>query len=220
MAVAKQREVRHAKLSGILWFSTGVGALTATSLFWVILSPGTCPLIVDRWYQFGLGALFYLAVELLPARMPTASHHPIRLGRIFMVGALGLTGLLTTSPVAKPNEPSYRAQALTCILLLVVLYLLRPFDEVLARWRVLTPLFWLGSFSYSLYLVHLILLEIFDTLLKRAHLVGDRYWIAYCLNLLLCLAASWLFYQAVEKHFISSRQRKRVLSEVNAPVLV
>jgi peptidoglycan/LPS O-acetylase OafA/YrhL len=80
--------------------------------------------------------------------------------------------------------------------------------------RILSPLFWLGSFSYSLYLVHAYVLGVVDVLARRMGFVGNRYLMSYLLQIAVAVFAGWVFYLAVERHFVSSRQKRRIATEL------
>jgi exopolysaccharide production protein ExoZ len=62
LLVLAQTYARHrpSGAMGMSVFQIGITSLTFTSLAWLIASPDTCPFPLDRWYQFGLGALLFL----------------------------------------------------------------------------------------------------------------------------------------------------------------
>jgi exopolysaccharide production protein ExoZ len=204
--------------AGLPVFRFGTGALMLLSLFWLILSPATCPFPLDRWYQFGLGSLLFLAG---PDKSPLAGWPArIHLGlALFFTLVFAIRHDLSASPGGLVQhfvlgQPSTREQAVTCLLFTCVLWMLRPFDEYLARQHFLRPLLWTGAMSYSIYLIHPLVMPFPD---ESGRLLGfdrDWYWVTYFVQIAVALFAGWLFHLAVERHFISSRQKKRVAEEL------
>jgi peptidoglycan/LPS O-acetylase OafA/YrhL len=107
------------------------------------------------------------------------------------------------------RQPS-RLQCCSVLFYLAFFWVLRNVEGRLKHRRILGPLFWLGSFSYSLYLVHGYALGVVDILARRMGLVGTLYLISYLLQITVAVFARWVFYLAVERHFNSSRQKQRI----------
>ena len=64
LLTAKWISKRRGAQTGLFIFSLAIAFLTLESLVWQIAAGtyGPCP--IDRWYQFGLGSLFFLVVEI------------------------------------------------------------------------------------------------------------------------------------------------------------
>ncbi|MGB7741506.1 MAG: hypothetical protein WBL41_02010, partial [Terracidiphilus sp.] len=100
------------------------------------------------------------------------------------------------------------------ILYLGMFWLLRISEGRFVHLRGLRPLFWLGSFSYSLYLFHPLFRNAADLLERRVGLADDKFPIAWALQIIVSVFASWLCFLAVEKHFTSSQQKRRIANEL------
>jgi exopolysaccharide production protein ExoZ len=125
-------------------FQMGIAGLTFASLAWLVISPENCPFPLDRWYQFGLGALLFLVFTA-----ETAFTARIARGQLVFAGILTLafairhdlsssTGVLVGHFVF--GHPSTRLQAATCLIFILALLALRPIDAHLAHRRALRPL--------------------------------------------------------------------------------
>jgi peptidoglycan/LPS O-acetylase OafA/YrhL len=210
---------RWSPAAGMFFLSLAVAALTVESLLWQIVtgSAGLFPL--DRWYQFGLGGLFFLAVEIKSGSLAGFSVKLHNTNRLMMVVAVILTAIFALTRTlggGDIDEPSSRLQSGVVIFYLALFWALRRTEGRFAHRRVLSPLFWLGSFSYSLYLVHPYFLGLVDIPARRLGFVGDRYLISWALQIIVAVIAGWLFYLAVEGHFVSSKQKGRIASEMAA----
>jgi len=196
-------------------FLTGISVTTWGSLIWLIVSSGTCPFPLDRWYQFGLGAMFFLVVatDSIPARQRRSSFFCAR-SQIFIMGGLILF-LASLHPFAPTlGQPCLRLEALTCVIFAGVLGLLYPYDVWLASNRLIQPLLWLGIFSYSLYLIHVPVLPFVDAGLRRWGIDREWYWVTFFVQIAMAILVGRLFYLMAERHFISSRQKLRVEIEL------
>jgi exopolysaccharide production protein ExoZ len=194
---------------GLQIFQTGIFALTLISQLWLLIDARSCPFPLDRWYQFGLGSLLFLMYAAEPG--PLLRNARIQIG---IAAALTVLLIFGTPP---PREPDAHMQAITCLLFLGALCLLRPIDEHVAHNRVLRPMMWLGTISYSLYLVHPIFLAFPDVGGRRLGFDHGWYPVTFFLQLGVAIFAGWLFFLFVERHFISARQKKRVEVELSEP---
>jgi len=75
---------------------------------------------------------------------------------------------------------------------------------------------WLGSFSYSIYLAHLLFISFPDAALRRLGFTGSWYVVSYLVQILVAVGVGWLFFNLVEKRFISAKQEKRLISQAAA----
>jgi peptidoglycan/LPS O-acetylase OafA/YrhL len=75
----------------------------------------------------------------------------------------------------------------------------------LLRWK---PFRTLGLFSYSLYLVHMPMLRVFEILAQRITRLQGLAWFTTLelIGVPLCVAATYLFFLAFEKPFLSRRR--------------
>ena len=194
-----------------------VGVTTISSLIWLTISPATCPFPLDRWYQFGTGALFFFLTELKSNSLFGFS----RKFQLLVTSQFSLTlvliavfSLLRQTGGEDVGHPSSRIQAFTLLVFVGLLSVFRRFDRELAGRSLLRPLFGLGAFSYSLYLIHPMLGPYIDFPLRRLGLTGNLYIFTFIVEVVVSVAAGWLFFWAVERHFISSRQKIRFKSEL------
>jgi exopolysaccharide production protein ExoZ len=202
-------------------FLIGIGALTFLSLVWLIVSPATCPFPLNRWYQFGMGSLLFLMFAAKTDSSAWAAR-----GMLILAGILSLLfALLHDASLGADRfrffvveEPTTNMQAVTGLLFVAILWMLRPYDEKLAHQRSLRPLMWLGTISYSLYLAHLLVLGFVDAGGRRLGFDHQRYWVTYLLEIAVAVVAGWLFFFFIERHFISTRQKRRVEVELSEPV--
>jgi peptidoglycan/LPS O-acetylase OafA/YrhL len=111
--------------------------------------------------------------------------------------------------------PSTRFQAVTCLIFIVVLWAMRPFDAHLAHRRALRPLMWLGTISYSIYLTHFLVIGFADVGGRRLGFDHEWYWVTYLAEIALAIVAGWLFYLVIERRFISTHQKQRVELELS-----
>jgi peptidoglycan/LPS O-acetylase OafA/YrhL len=195
-----------------------LGLATQFSLLWLIVSPASCPFPFDRWYQFGLGALLF---QLVAAGASTGSERKAALAQAWR--QMGVAGLLTIlfaichDLYGSSGHPSTRMQAFAALAFLILLWILHPQERRLAQWKILHPVMWLGTISYSLYLTHTIALPFVTTGLRKLGFDTDWYIVTFLIQIAISILGGWIFYLAVERHFISSRQKKRVVEELKEP---
>jgi peptidoglycan/LPS O-acetylase OafA/YrhL len=82
----------------------------------------------------------------------------------------------------------------------LALTVLARHDDALAQMRGVTPLMWVGTFSFSLYLTHVPIGGRMANLLHRFNLPVE---IIVAISSLVSLAAAWLFFIAIEKRTLS-----------------
>lgn len=216
--IAQQVAARRGPASGTLALILGL-ALTiyASLLSLIVFDNALFPF--DLWHQFALGGLLFFLIESKPGFV---AGYSIRLRRIIN-SAAALAAVLTLIFIAlRPGievdvaHPASRIRSITCLLFCVLLTGLRRIDERLAASRWMRPWLWLGASSYSLYLIHPIVLPFADILCRKAGLDGDRYWLTFWIQCAAAIAAGRLFYYLVERHCISSRQKRRLAEELAA----
>ncbi len=194
----------------------GVGVLTCGSLLWLCISPSTCPFPLQLWYQFGFGSLLFLHVAIA-ASGQAASMPALKIGhRLTTLSALTLTAVrvvMLEESTTRVGHPSTRVQAITTLIFLALLFVLRPHDARLLRNKAWKPFIRCGAFSYSLYLVHLPLLPYIDGGLRRLGLTENLYLVVYLCQILVAIVAGWVFFVVVERRFISGRQMRRLAAE-------
>jgi exopolysaccharide production protein ExoZ len=200
----------------------GISGLSFTSLAWLVVSPYTCPFPLDRWYQFGLGALLFLAFTA----KTNFSVWNTR-GQLVLAGILtllfGVQHDLSVGPAGLAHEfilgrPSTRFQAATCVIFVIVLWALRPFDTHLAQRAVLRPLMWFGTISYSVYLSHIMVIGFMDAGGRRLGFDREWYWVTWLIEVAVAIVTGWLFYLVIERRFISLRQKRRVNVELSQQI--
>jgi exopolysaccharide production protein ExoZ len=203
--------------SGLFFFSFLVGALTAGSLTWPLLSGSAGPFPLDLWYQFGIGSLFFLAVEVNSPQF-TGFSHGLRVMNVtmiwFTVLLIVVFGVVRSFGGLDIGHPSSRMQAVATIVFLAFFWILRRANQDYLLHPILRPLFWVGSFSYSLYLTHTIILPFIDAPARAIGLAGNLYLVTWGLQIVVATVAGWFYFLVIERHFISSKQKSRVASEV------
>jgi peptidoglycan/LPS O-acetylase OafA/YrhL len=65
-----------------------------------------------------------------------------------------------------------------------------------------------------LYLIHPVALPFVDLPLRRLGFVGSSYLITFASQIVVAVLVALLFFLAVERHFISSRQKQKLSSEM------
>lgn len=133
------------------------GALTIESLVWQIVTGTGGPFPLDLWFQFGLGGLFFVAMEIKNPALVGFSRKARALSIVFLGTSVGLSALFAVMRSlggGSIDHPSSRAQCWAAILYLGMFWLLRISEGRFVHLRGLRPLFWLGSFSY-LSLIHI-----------------------------------------------------------------
>ena len=205
--------------AGLTFFSLAVAALTVESLLWQIVTGTVGVFPMDRWYQFGLGGLFFLAVEIKSDSLSGYSAKLHRTNRLMVGICVILTVIFAMTRSlggGTIDHPSSRPQSWAVILYLAMFWILRNVEGRIAHHRILAPLFWLGSFSYSLYLIHPYFLGPVDFSARRVGLVGDLYLVTWGLQIAVGVFVGWVFYLAVERYFVSLRQKRRIAAELAA----
>jgi len=219
LLIAQRLAKRWNTQAGMTFLSLAVGALTVESLVWQIATGNAGVFPLGLWYQFGLGGLFFLAVEIRSSEFAGYSEKLHLLNRVMGAVVVALVAVfagMRSIGGGDIGHPNSRQQCCAVILYLAMFWALRRVDGRLAHHRILSPLFWLGSFSYSLYLVHPYILGFVDVPARRLGLIGNWYVMNWTLQILAGVFLGWLFYLAVERHFVSSRQKRRIATELAA----
>ena len=221
LAAAQALSRRRTLHAGTLLFVWCVGLSTMAALGWM-LAFGDVVFPFDSWHQFSIGGLLFFLIEFKPG---TVSNYAKGLRASVLVNVVGVTLLTLLFAAYRQVGPvdighhSSRVRSLVCLGFALCLIPLRWVDEKIATNRLLKPLMWVGVFSYSLYLTHPIILPYIDITCRRIGLNGDRYWIAFWLQVAAAITFARLFYWLVERHFMSKKQVQRVVAE-HIPSLV
>lgn len=217
LLAAQRMEKKWSAQAGLWWFSMAIAGLTFASLGWQIATGTEGVFPADRWYQFGLGGLFFLAVEIRREGLAGYSAKLERTNRAMVAAAAVLTGVFAMTRSLGGidiGHPSSRMQGVAVLVFLAMFWVLRSTEGRWAHRRILGPLFWLGSFSYSLYLVHPYFLGLVDVPARRVGLVENLYVVSWALQIVAAVIAAWVFYLVVERRFVSSRQKQRIAAEL------
>jgi peptidoglycan/LPS O-acetylase OafA/YrhL len=153
-----------------------------------------------HWLAFAAGILVYQQVNYAKG---LRSRWPVLLLLLGM--AYYLRALRGQQFTIAPNN-LYQALAAAFAFALVLL-ILRPWDERIARTPLLRPLMWCGRMCYSLYLVHWPVCKAVSHATYEA--VGWRadwqiLWLNVPLCMVCCLPAGAAFYLLVERHFLNA----------------
>ena len=213
--VAKLVTLRRGLAFGTLTLVSGIFLTTYLSLLSLILSGGAV-FPFDLWHLFSLGSILFFLVEFNPMTVAGYSRR-LRWG---LNGAAAVAVSLVIVYItihenddlelSDPHSPTRSAISLLFLLLLAGL---RRIDLRLAKSLWLRPVLWLGACSYSIYLVHPMVVPYASVLSRKAGLDGNLYWITFWIQILLGVACGRVFYHLIERHFISSRQKKRLAEE-------
>ena len=196
--------------------AVGIGALTSGSLVWLCLSPATCPFPFQLWYQFGFGSLLFLLFASDAGQLARNVQSFGTVVRLSLCAALALAilfAVLVSETTPTLGTPSQRTQAIATITFCVILYFLRRHDTRLLSNKLSACLARLGAISYSLYLIHVPVLPFVDAGLRRLGFVGAWYVVSYFAQIGVAVAAGRLFFQWIERRFISGRQIRRMATE-------
>jgi peptidoglycan/LPS O-acetylase OafA/YrhL len=197
-------------------FSMAIFFVTLFSIVWPSFSPATCPFPFQLWYQFGIGAIFYMAT--LPIQK-----HDNRWKSLFFNYNYQLVSLLFSIALFrlahrkvfhqiidehKYFDGSDPRQPVLTILFIIVLYATKPFDAKIAHNILFRQFMRLGVISYSIYLLHRLIQPFIDAGLRKLGL--DHYWYFpnYLLQIVIPIALSIPFYILIEKKCISQRRLK------------
>ncbi len=157
--------------------------------------------IDGAWVQFALGVLVYYAQNYCSMRGRVVS--ATALLALAIAAAWHPAALL--NPTARNPNVLYFAAA--CFAL--VLMLLHPFDQQIARAKWLEPLRLPGTMCYSLYLVHAPLIGLIYCAI--VWFGGQRWWtpeVAVPVASAICIAVSWRFHVSVERRFLNAPIRE------------
>ncbi len=209
--VVKKRDF----VTGVTVLVLTVGGSTTLTLGTLLIF-GKAPVPFDLWHQFSIGGLLFFLLEL---KRETVSNFTSAFRTMVLLN-VGVVCLLTIAYIAlrqygvvDMGHPSSKVRSTVCLLFAILLVGMRRFDELIVKNRLVRPLVWVGAFSYSLYLVHPIVLPYVDIVCRKAGLNGDRYWIAFWIQVAVAIAFGRLFYLLLEKRFISNRQVQRLTAE-------
>lgn len=209
--VAKARGMAVGQMTLIL----GLAFTTAAALIsLIVFDRAIFPF--DVWHQFAIGGLFFYILESRPG---TVAGYSPAFRRTLTGIAVVITALCAVyiamrgTPFWSIALPSSKLYTLATLIFCVFLAAIRRFDTKIAESRWVRPLLWVGAASYSLYLIHPIVLPFLDITCRRMGLDGNRYWITFWIQVIVAVPCGRLFYVLIERHFISSRQTKRLVEE-------
>jgi peptidoglycan/LPS O-acetylase OafA/YrhL len=205
----------YSQKAGTIFFVCSIGASAAITLVRLILV-GTAKFPFDLWHEFAIGGLLFFLLEFKESTVPQFDKILSLTIYINVFVVTGLTigfALLRRIDGTDVGHPSSTIKSFVSLLFCIILIAIRPIDAQLSKHRFLKPFMWLGAFSYSLYLTHPIILPFIDILSRRAGLTGSLYLIAFWLQVSIAVVFGRIFFYLVERHWISKRQVKRIVSE-------
>ena len=170
----------------------------------------------DLWHMFALGGILFFVLEARPDTFPGYSRSVrwlLNSSAVFLYALTAVSVMLHANDDAWIADPHTRISSVAVLLFFLLLLALHRVDGRLGNSRWLRPFLWLGASSYSLYLTHTVILPFASVLTRRAGLDGNLYWISFWIQIAVAIFFGRLFYLLVERHFISSHQRKRFLEE-------
>ena len=221
LLLAKAVWARAGVYGGTLVLVLGTCLVSIVSLTWLIVEQ-TEVFPLALWHLFALGCLLFFCfednVDLAPAAMP--AFRRIAWGSFGIVALLvGVFAIFRQIGEDSYDHPSSRVLSATALLFCGLLIAIYPQDAWLSERAILRPLLWLGTFSYSLYLIHPVVLPIVDVSLRMAGLNDGLYPVTFVVEILTGIFAGRVMFLAVERHFISKRQKERVHEETGEPAV-
>jgi peptidoglycan/LPS O-acetylase OafA/YrhL len=217
LALALRVAKYHGLSTGVMVFILANFLLTVSTVLWLCFSPWAL-FPFDKWHYFALGGVLYFLLELSSLETSILS----RTRRLWMMAlASAPCAAVLVFVVMRQNivETSFhtfessRAWSILALSFAGFLYLLRRYGGRIDTQKILWPLVWLGSGSYSLYLSHRIFLPYVDMAGRMLKLVGNLYWFNVLLQVIACIFFGRVFYLFFEKPFISNKRREILRSE-------
>lgn len=212
---ARRLQLIKGNSAAISLFIVAVGLSTAASLSYM-LAFNSAIFPFDLWHEFSIGALLFFLLECNSTTVEGYSkRHQILVWCSTAISIVLTVFFICFRQIGFVNigHPSSKLTSSACLLFGCFLFCLRPYDEKVSRHHLLRPLLWLGAFSYSLYITHSIVIPFIDVLCRKVYLDGNRYWITFCLQIIVAIGFGNLFYLLIERRFISKRQVSRLASE-------
>lgn len=183
---------------------TGFALVTAFSGVLMVLRALRWVPSQDGWFFDGNWLLFATGVAVY-----YAVNHGTKPQRVVLALALGAGAVVTALPPCQAVMKALAPAVLAGFSFGLVLLLLHPHDERMARWGPLRPLFFCGEMCYSVYLVHILVAFPAANAFAAAGLGG--FWPTVTLTVPLATALSVglarLFHLGVERHFLNNRPR-------------
>lgn len=173
-------------------------ALTAVSLAWNVVFPGTVRgVFIEYWVHFSLGAMLFYVLCVFPQRVVRT---------IFVVAVVALLSysLSQVLPYQAPlaTAPHVWLDLAVASAFTLALFCVRPLSDRIARQTLWRPISALGLISYSLYLVHQLNITLALTVAGR---IAPRDWhvarIGIEVAVMLLIAA--LFWYCCERPFLN-----------------
>jgi peptidoglycan/LPS O-acetylase OafA/YrhL len=175
--------------------------VTVASFVIAIFAPRWAVFPFDQWIGFGEGLLLF---DLLCGRPWNQRTVPAKL---FYGVVLAVIAGLVLVQIDRQNGSAYSWRILITSLFTVLFFFLRPFDARMKAMKPLAGLFFVGVFSYSLYLIHFMLLSVLHRLAVKLHLPAQLFALELFAELAICVAAAYIFYRLVESRFIAARAK-------------
>ena len=151
-----------------------------------------------HWLMFAMGLLVYQRINYYQGRGKWSTWA--------LLGAAVIYGLAMRVLCEDQTARHLGEYIAVAGLFAIALVYLKPWDMQIAKHPLIQPLNWCGKISYSIYLTHFAVVIFVSSLLASYGVTSDG-WVVL-LVLPLCVAISllcgWLFYLAVERHFINA----------------
>ena len=197
-------------------FSLTVFFVTLLSIVWLSFSPASCPFPFQLWYQFGIGAIFYMA------SLPAQKHHNGWKYWVFnykshlaiLLFSIALFGLvhkkvfhqMTVEHKSIDGHAADPCQPVVTIIFILILYSTKSFDAKIASNFLFRKFMRLGVISYSIYLLHTLIQPFIDAGLRKLGLDHDWYFPNYLLQIVIPISLSIPFYTLIEKRCLSQKR--------------
>ncbi len=174
----------------------------------LLATPAAVPYPFDFWPAFGLGVL---VLDIL------------MLGRRLAYGVLLATVALQSAYAWSHFEgsgdygPVAGIRVAASIGFALFLIVINPIDKTVARSLPVRLLAYVGMFSYSLYVLHWLVVAVAEQVVKASHVTSTSvYWLV---EIGAALVAARVFYEIVERPFLTRRRARIDLEATAAPSL-
>ncbi|MBC8134470.1 MAG: acyltransferase [Fibrella sp.] len=188
--------------------------VTIVAFLITVFAPNLSFFPFNHWIGFGEGVLLF---DLLCGR-PWKERS--RKGKALYGAVILAIGTLIIVQIIREQGSPQSWRLLLTSLFAILFYILRPFDAYMKRSRVLSGLFFVGGFSYSLYLIHFMMLSVLHRVAVKLHFPPQLYVAETLIELAICIAIAYVFYWLVESRFMAAKAKSVVARQPVVPQII
>ena len=193
---------------GWQWMLKVLHVVTVVAFLIVLFAPKWAVFPFDQWIGFGEGVLLFDLLCGLPWQNRSVKSKFFYGSIMIIIASLVIAQIqLPHAPNDYSHESPYPWRILITSLFAILFYFLRPFDERMKGSKFLSGLYFVGGFSYSLYLTHFMILAILQRIISRIPMLSQFYIIAMFAELTICIVIAYGFYRLVESRFMSVKAK-------------